>query len=114
MQNHELHLELADLITVEEVNKVTRSLLSFVSHLGREGEALQHAAAQPDHWLPFGPSRTTSLVACIPAFTDKSGHSTGESPAQCAVSHRLLSPFVITTLTSLVGKGQQLRVQEED
>lgn len=70
-------MALADLITVEEVNKVARSLMSFVSHFGKEEEALQHAAANPDHWLPWGPSRTTCIVACIPAFTDRTGHSTG-------------------------------------
>jgi len=80
--SHEVQMALADLITVEEVNKVARSLMSFVSHFGKEEEALQHAAANPDHWLPWGPSRTTCIVACIPAFTDRTGHSTGgEAPA---------------------------------
>ncbi len=78
VQVHEAHLALAELVTVEEVNKVARSLLSFVSHFGREGEALEAAAVEPDQWVAWGPSRATCLVGCIPAFTDESGHSTGE------------------------------------
>ena len=77
LQSHEALLELAHSITVEEVNLVARSLLSFTSHYQNEEEALAAAAAAPQQWMDWGPTRTSAIVACIPAFTDESGHSTG-------------------------------------
>lgn len=80
--SHEAYLALADLVTVEEVNKVARSLLSYVSHFGKDLEAMEAFQTNPEQWLAWGPSRTTSMVACIPAFTAADGHSTGGgSPA---------------------------------
>jgi hypothetical protein len=77
VQSHEAYLALADLVTVEEVNKVARSLLSYVSHFGKDLEAMEAFQTNPEQWLAWGPSRTTSMVACIPAFTAADGHSTG-------------------------------------
>lgn len=78
MQAHEALLALAHTITVEEVNAVARSLLSFVSHYQHEDEAIAAWSAEPQQWMDWGPTRSTCVVACIPAFTDESGHSTGE------------------------------------
>lgn len=62
---------------MEEVNAVARSLLSFVSHYQHEDEAIAAWSAEPQQWMDWGPTRSTCVVACIPAFTDESGHSTG-------------------------------------
>ena len=58
------------------MNAIGRSLLSFVSHYQHEEEALAAWAGDPQQWMEWGPTHTTCLVACIPAFTDESGHST--------------------------------------
>ena len=70
--------QIADSITVEEVNIIARSLLSYISHYGAKEEAAAEAAANPEQWLDFGASHATSIVACVPAYMDASGHSTGE------------------------------------
>jgi len=69
---------------VEEVNSIGRSLLSFVSHYQHEGKALDAWAGAPQQWMDWGPTHTTCVVACIPAFTDESGHSTGARPVAAA------------------------------
>uniref|UniRef100_A0A061SA19 Insulinase (Peptidase family m16) family protein isoform 2 n=1 Tax=Tetraselmis sp. GSL018 TaxID=582737 RepID=A0A061SA19_9CHLO len=76
-QGHEVLVRIADSITIEETNAVARSLLSFVSHYGKEDQAAAEAEASPEEWMQFGATRATSIVACIPAFMDESGHSTG-------------------------------------
>lgn len=81
-------MALADTVTVEEVNKVARSLLSYISHFGKEMEAVEACAANPEQWLDWGASRTTSVVACIPAFTTEDGHSTGAVLPVCALQGR--------------------------
>jgi hypothetical protein len=80
-QSHEALLALAHTITVEEVNSIARSLLSFVSHYQHEEEAVAAWSSAPQHWMDWGPTRSTCVVACIPAFTDESGHSTGDCPS---------------------------------
>lgn len=77
MQSHEALLALAHTITLEKVNSIARSLLSFVSHYQHEEEAIAAWSAAPQQWMDWGPTRSTCVVACIPAFTDESGHSTG-------------------------------------
>lgn len=76
-QGHEVLLELADSITVEEVSCLSRSLLSYVSHYGREEELWAEYNSDPSGWAAPGPTWATSIVACIPAFMDDSGLSTG-------------------------------------
>eukprot|EP00884_Botryococcus_braunii_P007566 jgi/Botrbrau1/16810/Bobra.150_2s0037.1 len=76
-RSNELVMQVADTVTLDEVNSIARSLLSFASHYRREEEALAEAAADPETWAPPGPTRATSIVACLPAFTDTSGLSTG-------------------------------------
>ena len=76
-QGHESLKQIADTITVEEVNTIARSLLSYVSHYSAEDKAAAEAAANPEQWMDFGASRATSIVACVPAFMDASGKSAG-------------------------------------
>ncbi len=68
----------ADTVTAEEVNAIAASLLSYISHYRKEEEALAAAEALPEAWAAPGPTRATSIVACLPAFTDTSGLSTGK------------------------------------
>ena len=72
---------IADTITVEEVNTIARSLLSYVSHYSAEKKAAAEAAGTPEEWMDFGVSRATSIVACVPAYMDASGKSAGGCPA---------------------------------
>lgn len=74
---HSYLLAVADTINAEEVNAVARSLLSFASHYGSEEELLKEWEADPSAWAEPGPSVATAIVACVPAFMDASGHSTG-------------------------------------
>ena len=67
-----------DTITIEDINKEAASLLSFASHYGTEGELLEEAAQEPERFAPPGPTRTTAIVACFPAFTDPHGESIGQ------------------------------------
>lgn len=65
----------ADLISLEEVNAVARSMLSFSSDIGREQDLLD-LASQPDQeglWSRPGPTRATSVVACVPAYVSSTG-----------------------------------------
>lgn len=76
-QAHEMLLQVADSITLEETNAISRSLLSFVSDYGSEEAALDAATMAPEEWSRLGATRSTCIVACLPAFMDKSGYSTG-------------------------------------
>lgn len=68
-------MQLADTITAAEVNALSRSLLSYVSHYRNEPELMrEYEAAEPGSWAEPGPTRATAIVACIPAFMDASGH----------------------------------------
>ena len=77
LQSHALLVRWADTITREEVNAAAASLLSYISHYADSEAAVAAAGADPGAWAPPGPTRATSIVACIPAFTDPSGQSTG-------------------------------------
>lgn len=48
-------------------------MLTFASDFGNEAGALAAAAAEPGAYIPSGPTRATSIVACLPAFVDASG-----------------------------------------
>ena len=75
---HAALLELADSITGEEVDALGRSLLSFASHYRGEAALMREfEEAEPGAWAEPGPTRATAIVACVPAFMDASGHSTG-------------------------------------
>jgi predicted Zn-dependent peptidase len=78
-QAHAATLAVADSVSLEDVNAAAASLLSFASHYGEEAGERAAAAgvAMPSAWAPPGPTRATSIVACIPAFADPSGLSTG-------------------------------------
>lgn len=64
-------------ITLQEVNATAASVLSFATHYGHEGELLDEAQLHPETFSGPGPTRATAVIACIPAFTDASGQSTG-------------------------------------
>ena len=66
-----------DTITIEDINKEAASLLSFASHYGTEAELLEEEKQDPERFAPPGPTRTTAIVACFPAFTDPHGESIG-------------------------------------
>ncbi|CAL8466878.1 g6414 [Coccomyxa elongata] len=76
-QSHELLKDWAETITLEEVNAVAASYLSYISHYQAEQEILEQAANAQGSFAGVGPVRATAIVACIPAFTDPSGQSTG-------------------------------------
>ena len=79
LQAHVRLLEVADSVTLEEVNTIGASVLSYISHYRKEAELLEEAGHDPSHngYALWGPTRMTSIVACIPAFMDASGQSTG-------------------------------------
>lgn len=53
--------------------------LSALSSLpARLVQLLREYESDPSGWAEPGPTRATAVVACIPAFMDASGHSTGE------------------------------------
>ena len=79
-QSHELLQQWADTITREEVNTLAATYLSYISHYRAEEELLQAVKrGEGDFAVPPGPVRMTAIVACLPAFTDPSGQSSGES-----------------------------------
>ncbi|GAX77204.1 hypothetical protein CEUSTIGMA_g4650.t1 [Chlamydomonas eustigma] len=77
---HEAMSMVADTITLEDLNAIARSMLSFASDFGTEAEVLEAARLAPsDHFAHLGPTRATSLIACIPAYVDASGSSVAGS-----------------------------------
>lgn len=81
---HQAMEQVAATITLEEINSLTRSVLSFASDYGNEASVLEAAAQEPHKYTHLGPTRATSLVACIPAFVDQEGASIsgGGAPAR--------------------------------
>ena len=70
---------MADSVTLEEVNAISASVLSYISHYRKEAELLEEVGPDPTQkgYGLWGPTRMTSVVACVPAFMDVSGQSTG-------------------------------------
>ena len=71
---------MADSVSLEEVNAIGASVLSYISHYRSEAELLEEVGqdyAAKGYARP-GPTRMTSIVACVPAFMDASGQSTGK------------------------------------
>ena len=69
------------------------SVLSYISHYRSEAELLDEVGqdyAAKGYAQP-GPTRMTSIVACVPAFMDASGQSTGArcEPTACLASFLL-------------------------
>ena len=76
-----------DTITIDYLNNLAKSIWSFASDYGHEQELLDEANASGELWGWMGPTRCTAIIACIPAYTDKSGLSTSARPAaQLALS----------------------------
>ncbi len=60
------------------MNGLAKSLLSFASHYADPATLLrEYEESEPGTWAWPGPTSATALVACLPAFMDASGHSTG-------------------------------------
>ena len=76
-QSHELLQQWADTITLEEVNALAASYLAYISHYRAEAEILEAAQRGERRFAGPGPVRATAIVACLPAFTDPSGQSSG-------------------------------------
>lgn len=73
---------------------VCRSLLSFASDYGNEAAILEDAERHPEKYGHLGPTRATSIVTCIPAYTDL----TGEAMPQGGGEGRLLLCLPACTL----------------
>ncbi|KAG2497394.1 hypothetical protein HYH03_004550 [Edaphochlamys debaryana] len=74
---HEAMAQVADTVTLDEINALARSMLTFASDYGAEAQVLDQAASasDPSSWPFLGPTRCTSIVACVPAYMDASGAS---------------------------------------
>jgi len=72
-ESHEAMAEVAATITLDAINPLARSLLTFASDYGNEAAVLEDAARNPGKYGHQGPTRATSIVTCIPAYTDVSG-----------------------------------------
>ena len=68
-------VEAAATITLEDMNALARSMLSFSSDYGSEQVLLDQYAEEPQHFMHLGPTRATSAVVCIPAYVDATGAS---------------------------------------
>lgn len=79
-------LEVADSVSLEEVNAIGASVLSYISHYRNEAALLEEVGPDPvsKGYAQPGPSRMTSIVACVPAFMDASGQSTGRTSPMSA------------------------------
>ena len=65
--------EVAGDITPDTVNRIARSMLSFIGAYNREPDMLQDADQNPGKYHHPGPTRCTSITACVPAFVQESG-----------------------------------------
>uniref|UniRef100_A0A6U0W9G0 Mitochondrial processing peptidase n=1 Tax=Polytomella parva TaxID=51329 RepID=A0A6U0W9G0_9CHLO len=81
---HEALLKVAETVTLSDVNALCRSVMAFAAFYGQEEELVQEAAGNPAAFAGLGPTRCTSVVACLPAYVDNEGHSI----SQGAVSGR--------------------------
>ena len=100
-QSHELLQRWADSITLEEVNALAASYLAYISHYRAEAELLEAAARGERRFAGPGPVRATSIVACLPAFTDPSGHSSGAPRSTPPGLLRCTPALLLHTLPSL-------------
>lgn len=84
-------LEVADSITAQEVNAVAASVLSYISHYRNEEALLAEVGSDytRNGYAEPGPTRMTSIVACVPAYMDASGQSTGTPHSQGILPHLL-------------------------
>jgi hypothetical protein len=58
----------------DTVNGVARSVFAFIAWYGDEAGALQDAEENPNkYYWPPGPTRPSSITACVPAFVQESG-----------------------------------------
>jgi hypothetical protein len=58
----------------DTVNGIARSMFAFIAWYGNEAGALKDAEENADkYYWPPGPTRPSSITACIPAFVQESG-----------------------------------------
>ena len=114
LQSYEQLSQAAQDVTLEEVNGLCRSLLSFASHYGREDELAEEARQQPEQWTQGPPTRATSIVACVPMHVDASGQSIGVPLPLPPIMHLMFRiqqpPVVSMTTTTKQNKTQQNNV----
>ena len=114
-------LEVADSITAQEVNAVAASVLSYISHYRNEEALLAEAASDYSRngYAEPGPTRMTSIVACVPAYMDASGQSTGKFYLRAIATFELcnmltqagvLAPAVAAVDMRLCGSCSRLEV----
>ena len=98
---------LADTITPEEVNQLSRSLLSYVSHYKNEAALVREYEESPESWGAPGPTAATAIVACVPAFMDASGRSTGNAaPMQRGASMATTQHVDPSAVTAMEDSGR--------
>eukprot|EP00798_Chlamydomonas_sp_ICE-L_P019762 gene19762-26456_t len=78
--SHVAMKSVAETITLEDINALASSMLTFSSDYGNEAAMLKEAAdpANVNAFSYLGPTRATSLIACIPAYIDETGASITE------------------------------------
>ncbi len=59
------------------MNALAASYLAYISHYRAEADILESAERGERRFAGPGPVRATAIVACLPAFTDPSGQSSG-------------------------------------
>ncbi len=105
-QAHAKLLQIVDSVTLEEVNAIGASVLSYISHYQNEAALLEEVGPDPTQqgYAHPGPTRMTSIVACVPAFMDASGQSTGGHAYQhaCTVSGLCLKATHCSECTCLM------------
>ena len=78
-QGYETLLEIVDTIGLDHVNDMARSVLSYISYYGDERELMAEALSERQSYnRSLGATLTTSIVICMPAYVDESGHSISE------------------------------------
>eukprot|EP00798_Chlamydomonas_sp_ICE-L_P027064 gene27064-2297_t len=77
---HKSMVAVAETISMEDINALAASMLTFASDYGNEEAMLKEAESEErkDAFSYLGPTRATSLVAAIPAYIDETGASVTE------------------------------------
>merc|ERR1719181_927812 len=77
-QGYDALLEIVPTITLEDVNRMAFSILSYISYFGDEKAMVQRALdGGEDFSSVLGATATSSIVICMPSYVDESGASIG-------------------------------------
>jgi predicted Zn-dependent peptidase len=77
-QGYEALLEIVPTISLEDVNRMAFSILSYISYFGDEKAMMERAlAGGEDFGSALGATATSSIVICMPSYVDESGASIG-------------------------------------